>query len=64
MILSLKKEEIPHEKSDTSKFVTISVGVYTTLPKDEGSWKELILRADDLLYKAKTSGRNQVWTIE
>ncbi len=64
MILTLKKESIPHEKSETSKFVTISVGVYSTLPKDEESWKELILRADDYLYKAKTNGRNQVWFKE
>ena len=33
MILSLRKRN-SHEKSDTFKFVTISVGVYTTLPKD------------------------------
>lgn len=44
--------------------VTISLGVYSALPTDEGAWKELILRADDYLYKAKTNGRNQVWYKE
>ena len=64
MIHALKVEAIPHEKSETSNMVTISLGVYSALPTDEGAWKELILRADDYLYKAKTNGRNQVWFKE
>ncbi len=64
IIQALREEKIPHERSDTSKIVTISLGVYSTLPRDEESWKELILRADDYLYKAKTNGRNQAWFKE
>jgi diguanylate cyclase (GGDEF)-like protein len=64
MIQALREEAIPHERSDTSQIVTISLGVYATLPRDEDSWKELILRADDYLYKAKTNGRNQAWFKE
>ena len=64
MIHALEVEAIPHEKSETSNMVTISLGVYSALPTDEGAWKELILRADDYLYKAKTNGRNQVWFKE
>ncbi|HMV41265.1 MAG TPA: diguanylate cyclase [Leptospiraceae bacterium] len=61
LIQTITKEAVPHEKSDTASIVTISVGVFTTMPQDKSLWKELILNADANLYKAKQNGRNQIW---
>ncbi|MCP4091331.1 MAG: diguanylate cyclase [Gammaproteobacteria bacterium] len=52
---------IPHEKSETSSCVTISIGVATMkLAKDVDSYDKLIQNADRLLYSAKRMGKNQV----
>lgn len=50
---------IPHEYSQTSDRVTLSLGVYSTIPKGTESINELYERADKLLYQAKRSGRNR-----
>lgn len=50
---------IPHEKSNVAKHVTISVGAATTIPHRDNSPQHLIKVADDMLYAAKRSGRNQ-----
>lgn len=53
--------EIKHERSKTSKYVTISLGVATLYPKNEfESIEWLINNADKALYKAKNNGRNRV----
>ena len=51
--------EIPHEISETSKNVTISVGVTTYFGEDI-NLHDLINIADQALYKAKSSGKNCV----
>ncbi len=43
--------------------VTVSAGVSCRLPDDK-NWKEIYERADQLLYKAKTAGRNKVFASE
>lgn len=51
---------IEHEKSEASKFVTISVGIASLSPrKDEGTSAHLMKIADDALYDAKKRGRNR-----
>ncbi|GMQ48730.1 diguanylate cyclase [Vibrio sp. 10N] len=50
---------IPHEFSQTSDRVTLSLGVYSTIPTGTESINELYERADKLLYQAKRSGRNR-----
>lgn len=40
--------------------ITISIGVYSSKPEEIIDPKEIIKRADEALYKAKTNGRNRV----
>lgn len=58
--VDVKSLQIPHEKSSTSPFVTISIGVATTVPVPGFSKRKLIRTADEALYFAKEDGRNQV----
>ena len=40
--------------------VTVSIGVSSVVPSDEGRPRDLISQADEALYRAKSSGRNRV----
>ena len=51
--------KIPHEHSPVDKWVTISVGVCTTIPSVENRINSLIKRSDDALYLAKERGKNR-----
>ncbi|HJV46828.1 MAG TPA: diguanylate cyclase [Bacillota bacterium] len=51
---------IPHENSNASSYVTVSIGVATVFPKRNSHPEELIHHADTALYQAKNAGRNQV----
>ncbi|WP_210543439.1 diguanylate cyclase [Rhodoferax sp. PAMC 29310] len=57
--------EIPHEDSDISPWVTISLGVSARVESDDiglttaTDQAELVSRADARLYRAKSSGRGQ-----
>ena len=57
---SIQKAQIPNPNSPISPFVTLSVGLATLYPKAKMSPKELIKKADELLYHAKESGRNKI----
>jgi diguanylate cyclase (GGDEF)-like protein len=52
--------QIPHSNSKISDVVTTSVGVACLIPEDPNSYLNLIKIADEKLYVAKTSGRNQI----
>ncbi len=52
--------KIPHGSSEISEYVTVSVGVATTLPTPEVEPSELVKKADESLYNAKQNGRNRV----
>lgn len=58
IINSVWEADLPHAASPLGK-ITVSVGGVTY---DEPllNWKEMLLKADELLYKAKESGRNQI----
>ncbi|HEY0063747.1 MAG TPA: sensor domain-containing diguanylate cyclase [Telluria sp.] len=51
---------IPHEKADHADHVTVSIGLATHAPGDQGDPAQLLGAADRALYAAKRGGRNQV----
>lgn len=52
--------EILHEGSMVSEYLTISMGLTTTVPGNNNSFKSIFSIADKALYEAKSSGRNCV----
>ncbi|MFX9719686.1 GGDEF domain-containing protein [Acinetobacter baumannii] len=56
---AIKKIAIVHPCSSVSPYVTLSVGVATTIPRLNDSISAFVSRADHALYQAKTNGRNQ-----
>ncbi|HHP6824737.1 TPA: GGDEF domain-containing protein [Acinetobacter baumannii] len=56
---AIKKIAIVHPCSSVSPYVTISVGVATTIPRLNDSISAFVSRADHALYQAKTNSRNQ-----
>ena len=58
--IDVENLEIEHLQSETSKFVTISIGIYLIKPNDVYSVDEIYKMCDDILYKAKQEGRNRV----
>ena len=52
--------KLPHDRSTASKYVTMSLGVCSTLPSEETSPEQLIEGADRALYEAKQFGRDRI----
>ncbi|MBN3924063.1 PleD family two-component system response regulator [Nostoc sp. NMS4] len=50
---------IPHQKSQVSSYVTISVGFTTEIPQPDYDLEEMIAAADRALYEAKAAGRDR-----
>jgi len=50
----------PHAYSSVADHVTLSIGIATIMPDDSVVSPDLIKYADDMLYEAKNSGRNQI----
>ncbi len=51
--------QIPHQDSDVSDIVTISMGIASDIPKFDRSPYVLVNQADQALYYAKNQGRNR-----
>ncbi len=51
--------QIPHPCSAVSSLVTVSAGCATCIPHDNDSPGEFLHRADSVLYRAKSQGRNK-----
>jgi diguanylate cyclase (GGDEF)-like protein len=60
LVQSVEGMKIPHPMSLHSKYVTISVGMASTMPNDNNSHAELLDKADKALYSAKELGRNRI----
>jgi diguanylate cyclase (GGDEF)-like protein/hemerythrin-like metal-binding protein len=57
---SIQTLAIPHIGSSVADHVTASLGVVTVECTKGGAAKDIISQADDLLYRAKSSGRNRI----
>ncbi|MBV2208500.1 MAG: diguanylate cyclase [Thermomonas sp.] len=53
---------IEHKGSPVAGVVTVSIGVASVTPSEHSSAETLLARADELLYRAKQTGRNRVET--
>lgn len=58
--MNIEELQIPHEYSQASLFITISLGVYSNNPNSSSSIEKYIAKADVALYYAKSLGRNRV----
>ncbi|WP_139180285.1 sensor domain-containing diguanylate cyclase [Gracilibacillus ureilyticus] len=56
----IEQLEIAHHTSPVSKYVTLSIGLYTTVPDKQMDLNSVLKQADEALYQAKALGRNQV----
>lgn len=57
---NIEKLHIVHGGNSVSDYVTVSMGVICENANNMNNINELYKRADDLLYKAKESGRNKI----
>jgi len=60
LVQSVENMGLPHPMSEHSKYVTVSIGMASTIPDDNNSQTQLLAEADKALYTAKESGRNRV----
>ena len=60
IVRKLANQPIPHLKSKINDFVTLSIGVTTKIPHAKKPSSTIIETADNLLYRAKQAGRNQL----
>jgi len=57
---SIAAENIPHERSEVARAITVSVGVGTIVPSPSDDATRFLEEVDRCLYKAKERGRNSV----
>ena len=58
---AIERLEISHEKSSVSDYITISLGITVYQGETEINKDELLVVADQALYRAKELGRNQIY---
>lgn len=55
---NIRELNIPHEKSDVSDRITLSIGLVSAVPQAQTKMQQYIDRADAALYLSKKNGRN------
>lgn len=60
LIKKVENLKIAHSSSDVSDYVTISMGMVIIKPDESDNVDEFYKKVDDLLYKAKDRGRNNL----
>ena len=60
ILREVRKLKLPHECSNCSNYVSVSQGVFVRIPVGNSKEWDFTSRADDLLYKAKSCGRNSI----
>ncbi|GAB4235205.1 MAG: hypothetical protein Kow0049_19580 [Stanieria sp.] len=60
ILKQVRKLRIPHQASEISNYVTLSVGTATKIPNSHLAVEHLVKMTDDALYQAKKQGRNQI----
>jgi diguanylate cyclase (GGDEF)-like protein len=56
---SVEDLKIPHQRSATGPYLTVSIGVANVMPDADRSLEGAIQMADEALYQAKEEGRNR-----
>ncbi|MCP3900543.1 MAG: diguanylate cyclase [Desulfobacteraceae bacterium] len=59
---AIRDLKIPHEYSKVANIATVSIGCFSMIPTTNDKQSDLIIKADQLLYKSKESGRNRFTT--
>ena len=57
---AIRELQLPHNQSQTSKFVTISIGISSQIPEQDKLLEDLIRTTDQALYTAKAQGRDRI----
>lgn len=56
---AIRARKLPHEKSETTNSVTVSIGIATAVPSAENNGDSLVKAADEALYASKNNGRDR-----
>jgi diguanylate cyclase (GGDEF)-like protein len=60
---AIAEQKIEHKGSQISDYVTISAGLVSINPRKKDTPSSIIKQADELLYEAKSKGRNQIRSL-
>jgi diguanylate cyclase (GGDEF)-like protein len=56
-------QQLSHQASEVSPYMTMSFGIISLIPNETTTPEQLLLDADQALYRAKLKGRNRIQAI-